>query len=127
MKKDESLDPNAEIYRNISSLKSRTIHLMTDNTIIEQAFNSRELFWDNQKENLNRLIGSLRADIGDVKRGFSENIVFTERIISDFRNKVKTDRVEVLKRNLETWKVEEFVTQKRFNELIAKEFNNSKK
>lgn len=127
MKNYETQEPKFDINRNISSLKLRTDIIIRDSSLIDEAFASREIFWDTQKENIDKIMNSLRSDAIDLRRGFSENIILSEKIISDFRNKAKSDRVDLLKRHLESWKLEEFVTQKRFSQLISKELNNSEK
>lgn len=121
--KKESAENNPEIIKNINSLKLRTDYMQRENTIIEQAFSSRELFWKNEKEKFDRLIASLKVDSEGISRGFSENVLYTERIIADFRNMSKSERVDVLKRNIESWNVNEFVTKKRFSELLKNELN----
>ena len=50
---------NPELIKNINSLKLRTDYMQRENTIIEQAFSSRELFWDNEKAKFDSLIAPI--------------------------------------------------------------------
>jgi hypothetical protein len=116
-----------EFIKNINSLKLRTNYILSENAQIEQAFSSREAFWDNEKEKFDKIIVSLNGDREGISKDFSGNVLFTERIITDFRNKVKSDRIDALKKNIESWNVNEFVTKKRFSELLSMEINSFKK
>lgn len=127
MKKEDIIDPNIEINRNMASLALRTPHIIREDALIENAFASREIFWEDEKKKFDKIMASLRGDSGDVKRKLSENIVYSERLIVDFRNRVKQDKVDLLKSNIESWNLDEFITKKRFNELLSIEIKSYNK
>lgn len=118
------IDPKIEVFKTLLSLESRTFQVEKDNFEIEREFDSKDLFWVNQKKEFDRLMTSLKIDIDNLRKDLSANAMYSEKIIQDFRNKLKKERVDNFKRGLDSWKLEEFVTQKRFLELLEKEMRN---
>ena len=125
IKKEEQQNLQIELSKTLNSLNLRTIQIQKENLQIQHGFEGRELFWENQKNELDRLTNSLKLDVNDIRKGLFENASYTEKMIYEFRNKVKTDRVDLVKKNIESWKVETFVTQKRFKELLELEMKQN--
>lgn len=119
-------DPLFELSKTVRSLQSRTLLLEKEDSTLDHSFESKAEFWKNQTKDFKRLTTSLNIDIANLKKGLSENAMYTERILVDFRNKIKKDRIENLRNAMDAWQVDKFVTQKRFYEILEHEIKSQK-
>lgn len=110
-----------EILKNTKSIESRTSRIIEENMNSENNFDNSEVSWKNRKSDINKVMESLKYDTDLIKRDISRFVLEVERIIIDFRNKSKEEKVSQLKRKIDEWDLEKFVTKKRFLELLEKE------
>lgn len=110
-----------EILKNTKSIDVRTTKILEENMNSENNFDNSEISWKNRKIDINKVMDSLKYDTDLIKKDISRFLVEVERIIIDFRNKSKEEKVSQLKRKIDEWDLEKFVTKKRFLELLEKE------
>ena len=120
-------NPKMDMQRTINSLNNRTYQLLSDDNVLTNNFMQKDALWQNQKKDMLKVMDSLKTDIDGIKFDLTSNIVYAEKLIVEFRNKVKSEKITSLTNNISTWELDKFVTKKRFNELLTREINNIQK
>lgn len=124
MKKEEDFNDEIELEKTISSFHDRTSQLINDKNTIDNRSNNKHEFWSNQKVDIERNIDAMNYQIKKIKFELNNSIILSEKIITEFRNKVKSEQIRKTQEVLDMWQLENFVTYGRFKELLKKEMLN---
>lgn len=114
-----------ETSKEIDSMNKRTLSLLNDDTQINARFEKTGTVWTTQIKDVEKLMDSLNYDIHTIRKDLSEIIIYAEKIIIEFRNKSKQDKVDALRQRIEQSKFESFITKKRLLEILEIELNKN--
>ncbi|MBR9690199.1 hypothetical protein GOV08_00785 [Candidatus Woesearchaeota archaeon] len=124
MKKDELMQDILNINDTMSSLLSRTNDILQENDKSEHDHVQKEIFWKNQKNDFEKILLTLHEDSNFIKNKLKLNIVDTEKLINQFRNKSKSDNLKKVNDRVDRWKLEEYITQERFKKILQDELKS---
>lgn len=120
MKKEENILNYPEIQKTRDAFYQRTNILVKEDSEIQNAFMQKDFFWKNQKEDMSKNIEAIESKIKKIMFDMQNTKILTEKIISEFRNKVKSENLEKTKDIIANWTLEEFITDDRLRILTRK-------
>ena len=112
-----------ETSKDINNMSRKIEVLYNEDESISSRFDSADDAWTKNKESMSKVMDSIEYDIHSIKKDIGQIIIKAEKIIIEFRNKSKQDKVDSLRKRIENQNFESFITKKRLLEIIKKEKN----
>ena len=113
-----------ETTKDIDNMSKRINSLSEEDNKLSERFSKTDELWINQKKDMNKIMDSLKYDMDIIRKDIKDIVSNTEKLIIEFRNKAKQDKVDMIKSRIESNKYENYITKKRLIEIIRKEINN---